>query len=131
VTYQRNVPEYTREQALALGHPTAVLGPSQISFADVAGHADQAYLLNWITDPAYRGYGYGAQLMWAVCRYADYTGVTLITHPDDERLKATMEGFGFEVDPHRQTWEAKPLMVRVPAPYPDDMEPPTIRLVNA
>lgn len=132
-TYQRNIPEVTQEEALALGLPTAILGPSQISMQDVAGRSNESYLVNWITEPSQRGLGHGGALMTAICAYADFAGVVLVTHPDDERLRDTLERYDFEVDPKRQSWEGKPLMVRTPDATrwtgTDDIPPLT--LVNA
>ena len=113
---------YTRDEALALGHPTYILDPSQISVNEVAGYPNELYLFNWITDEDKRGQGHGGRLLRAVCDGADRTDTTLVTHPDDERLQATLERYGFELDDSRVDWEDKPFMSRKPRLFEPEYE---------
>lgn len=112
---------YTRDEALALGHPTVVLGPSQVSVQQTNGAS--LYVLNWITDEGARGQGHGGAVFKALLGIADAADTTLVTHPDTPELQSQMEKYGFK-ETSGPVWAGKPFMIRTPvspspyAPYP-------------
>lgn len=111
----------TREQALALGHPTLVVGPAQLSLVEVPGHPEELYVFNWIVNPEERGKGKGHEVFEVACWIADAEKLVLVTHPDTPKLRETMERYGFHVDESRPRWEDKPFMTR---PCQQPGEPP-------
>lgn len=122
--------EYTRKEALATGLPTFVLGPSQVSYTDVPGRPDEAYLINWITDRRKRGRGFGRALMVCVLHAADVTGFTLVTHPANDEIRGIFERYGFEVA-DSPLMDGQPLLLRPPQrPGPAPCGQDRLLLVN-
>lgn len=114
MTYSRTIEELTQQEALDLGYLTITWKGCQVSLLDIPGRSGELYLVNWITDPLQRGQGHARALLERVLWLADDDGVTLVTHPDDERLCAGIMRHGFVADSTRDTWQGKPPLVRSP-----------------
>lgn len=107
--------EHTRDEAMAMGFPTLVVGPGQVSHLPVPGRIGEAYLFNWIVDPEARGQGHGGAVLDALLLLADQQEVALLTHPDTPRLEEVFARRGFVADGFEENrWEGKPLMLREP-----------------
>ena len=113
--------EYTREEAVALGHLTFVLGPAQLPVQETPRGA---YILNCITDPERRGEGHMNRLLDVVYYFADRSGITLLTHPDTPELAATLTRAGWTETAY--TWEGRPLMRRNTQPFYNHRENPDL-----
>lgn len=111
-----------------LGYVTLHLGHCRLSLRPTE-RGGEAYVLFCFTPPEHRQEGSWAALRACLRWIADVEGWTLVSHPENAWIQASMEKTGWLVDPEREEWHGQPFMyrpVQEPEPCPEDIDKLTI-----